>query len=91
MTYRDDTDSIRAENERLRAEIAEMRSTGVTTRGRSTPMETWEHFAMPVILGGVPITAIAGAATLYDGRVSVSLVVGVVLWWGWAIWRLNKS
>lgn len=90
MTYRDDTESVRAENERLRAENAALRSGGVITRGRSTPLEAWEHFAMPVVVCGAPIATVACAAAYYGPRAAVSLPIAVVLWWVWAAWRMSK-
>lgn len=90
MTYRDDTETVRAENERLRAENVALRSGGVITRGRSTPLEAWEHFAMPVVVCGAPIATVACVMAHYGPRAAISFPIAIVLWWAWSAWRMSK-
>lgn len=91
MTYRDDAESVRAENARLRAEVEALKHPprGLVSRVRT--MESWETFALPVMVFGAPIMFVAVVAMCCDPRVGGGLAAVVLCWWGWAIFRLNAA
>lgn len=89
MTYRDDTESVRAENERLRAEVESLRAKAGPVLAQERTLEMWERYAMPVICFGVPIMGAACIAAFCVPIVGAVFPVVVGFWWSWAAWRCS--
>lgn len=68
MTYRDDTESVRAENERLRAENAALRST------------RWRRWALAAVVLALSIAAILLVRRGGAGALGVTTIALVFLW-----------
>jgi hypothetical protein len=79
-TYRDDTASVRAENARLRAELA----TADATAHRRYAMRPGDRLAAPIIIGGYPMGVLLMVACIRLAlplwAAGAALALGAV-WW----------
>jgi len=84
VTYRDDSASVRAENARLRAELA----TASAATPRRYAMRPGDYLAAPIIIGGYPmgvllaVVCIRLALPLWAGGAALALGCA---WWALAL------
>ena len=90
MSYRDNTDSLAADVERLTKELAAARGWQRLT----APVSPWtiaDEIAVPIVAGGFPAGVILGGCAVRFGWPAVVAVTFMVVWWAWALRHMSAS